>query len=115
MAQQEVEHHVSERIVHRRIELVAKQVMARIAVADLVGGILPDLADKHPIGLFLKEHAADIRDERLLQLVGHIEAPARAPARVQRRMTPFSPRRRLRTASESWFSAGMLPMPHQLA
>ena len=50
--------------------------MARIAVADLVGGILPDLADKHSIGLFLKECAADIRDERLLQLVGHIEAPA---------------------------------------
>ena len=65
-----------ERIVHNAVKLTAYEITSADTVALLVGRILPDLADKHPIGLFLKEYAADIRDERLLQLVGHIEAPA---------------------------------------
>ena len=44
LIEQEVEHHVTEGVVHRGIELVALQVGSKLAVANFVRGVFPYLA-----------------------------------------------------------------------
>ena len=47
-----------------------------MAVADLVGGIFPDLAEQQRIGLFGKYGLLDLGQEVVGKLVGHVKAPA---------------------------------------
>ena len=63
-------------VVHRGVELGALEVLAELAVGHLVGGVLPDLADQHAVGLLGKKRALDLGDELVGELVGHVEAPA---------------------------------------
>ena len=63
-------------VVHRGVELPALEVLAQLAVGELVGGVLPDLADQHPVGLLREKRLLDLRDELVRELVGHVEAPA---------------------------------------
>ena len=46
------------------------------AVADLVAGVLPDLAKEQGVGLFRLCRLPDLFDEGVGQLVGHIQPPA---------------------------------------
>ena len=47
-----------------------------MAVADLVGGIFPDLAEKQRVGLLGEHGLFDLGQEVIGKLVGHIQAPA---------------------------------------
>ena len=47
-----------------------------MAVADLVGGIFPDLAEQQRVGLLGEHGLFDLGQEVIGKLVGHIEAPA---------------------------------------
>ena len=47
-----------------------------MAVADLVGGVFPDLAEQQRVGLFGKYGLFDLGQEIVRKLVGHIQAPA---------------------------------------
>ena len=66
----------ADRVVHRGVELGALEVLAQLAVRHLVGGVLPDLADQHAVGLLGQQRALDLRDELVRELVGDVEAPA---------------------------------------
>ena len=76
LAQQEVEHRRAERVVHGAVELVAQQVATQLAVAHLVGGVLPNLAQHERVVALGHGRALDLRDELVGELVGHVEAPA---------------------------------------
>ena len=75
VAHEEVDHHAAEGVVHRGVELGALQVVTRLTVADLVGGVLPDLAEQKAVRLLVKKHALDVGDELLGELIGHVETP----------------------------------------
>ena len=47
-----------------------------MAVADLVGGIFPDLAEQQRVGLLGEHGLFDLGQEVIGKLVGHIQAPA---------------------------------------
>ena len=66
----------AEGIVHDAVELAAQQVAAPLGVGDLVAGVLPHLADEHGVGLGLLHGAADLFNEPVRQLVGHVQPPA---------------------------------------
>ena len=65
-----------ERIVHHAVELSAQQIVAAFAVADLVGRVLPDLADHGGVGVDALDRAADVADGLFGQLVDDVEPPA---------------------------------------
>ena len=52
------------------------QVATQMAVADLVGGIFPDLAEQQRVGLLGEYGLFDLGQEVIGKLVGHIQAPA---------------------------------------
>ncbi len=47
-----------------------------MAIADLVGGVFPDLAEQQCVGLLGEHGLFDLGQEVIGKLVGHIEAPA---------------------------------------
>ncbi len=75
-AHEQVEHDVAERVVHGRVELGAEQVAAELAVADLVGGVFPDLADHEAVGALGERRLLDLLDHVVRELVGYVEPPA---------------------------------------
>ena len=64
------------RVVHDGIELPVGKVAAALIVGDLVGRILPDLADQQRVRLVRADARAQARKERVRQLVDHIQPPA---------------------------------------
>ena len=75
VAHQKADDHVAEGVVHGRIELGALQVAAQMAVANLVGGVLPDLAEQQRVGLFGKYCLLDLGQEVVGKLVSDVQAP----------------------------------------
>ncbi len=75
-AAQEVKDPGAEGIIHRGVQLFALEVVAQLAVGQLVGGVLPDLADKHAVGTLGHHGGLDLGDELVGKLVGHVKAPA---------------------------------------
>ena len=71
-----VEEYVPERIVHGTVELIAHEVPAPLAVADLVAGVFPDLAYKKVFRVCSFDPCASLSDERVRQLIGHVEPPS---------------------------------------
>lgn len=84
LAQQEIEHCGAERIVHRRVQFAAEEILAQRAVAHLVGGVLPDLAEKERIFFLFLHRRADVADEAV---------------RAARRQRPAASRKRRAAAS----------------
>ena len=79
-APDKVQHRILEGVVHDAVQPLAQQVGAPLAKAVLGGGVLPHLADQQfvlPVGL---DGGADLLDEAVGQLVGHIQPEARSPA-----------------------------------
>ena len=74
---EEVEHHRAQRIVHRRVHLVAREVFTRRPIGDLVRGIFPNLADHDGIRVALLQLCEKRLGERRREFVDHIEPPAR--------------------------------------
>ena len=72
----EVEQRSAERVVHDAVEFLALEVLAQLAVAHLVGGILPDFADEKRVGLLGKNRLLDLGNEAIRELVRDVEAPA---------------------------------------
>ena len=76
VAHQKADDHIAEGVVHGRVELRALQIAAQVAIADLVGGVLPDFAEQQRIG-FLGEHGLfDLGQEVIGKLIGHVQTPA---------------------------------------
>ena len=76
VAHQKADDHVAEGVVHGRVELRALQIAAQVAIADLVGGVLPDFAEQQRIE-FLGEHGLfDLGQEVIGKLIGHVQTPA---------------------------------------
>ena len=76
VAHQKADDHVTEGVIHSRVELRALQIATKVAIADLVGGVFPDLAEQQCIG-FLGEHGLfDLGQEVVGKLVGHVQTPA---------------------------------------
>ena len=76
VAHQKADDHVAERVIHSRVQLGALQVAAQMAVADLVGGVFPDLAEQQRVGLLGEHGLFDLGQEVVGKLVGDIQAPA---------------------------------------
>ena len=76
---QEVQHRTAQRVVHRRVHLVAREVLTRRAVGDLVRRVLPDLTDHDCVGATLLELGKEGLGEGRRQLVDDVQTPARDP------------------------------------
>ena len=61
------------------MSLAAQQIFPALAVGDLVGAVLPDLAQQEGAGLRLVHDGPDLFDEPVRQLVRHIQPPAVGP------------------------------------
>ena len=72
----------AQRVVHRAVQLLALEVLAQLAIGELVRRVLPDLADQDAVRLLGEQGALDLRDELVGELIRHVEAPA-ARARAQ--------------------------------
>ena len=64
------------RVVHDGIELAAGEVPAADVVRDLVGGVLPDLADQDCLRIQLPQAPAQPLNEGVRQLIDHIQPEA---------------------------------------
>ena len=71
-----VEQGLPERVVHGAVELGAAEVLAYLAVGQLVGGVLPHLAQEQGVGQHAVLGGLDAGDEGVVELVGHVQAPA---------------------------------------
>ena len=69
----------AEGVVHQPVGLPAQEIPPPPVVGDLVAAVLPHLADKHRVGLFLLHGPANLLDEVIRQLVGHIQPPTVGP------------------------------------
>ena len=69
------ERSIAERVVHGAVELAAQEVATQLAVAHLVGGILPDLAEHERVRTLGRGGRANLLDELVGQLVCHVKAP----------------------------------------
>ena len=76
VAHQKADDHVAEGVVHGGIKLGALQVAAQMTVTDLVGGVLPDLAEQQRVGLFGKYCLLDLGQEIVRKLVSDVQTPA---------------------------------------
>ena len=74
---EEVEHHRTQRIVHRRVHLVSGEVFAWCPIGNLVRCILPDLTDHDGVGIGLFKLGEKFLRECRRQLINDIKAPAR--------------------------------------
>ena len=79
-------------VVHHGVQLAVHKVAAADRIGDLVGGVLPDLAQQDGIRLQLPHPPLQTEDEFVGQLVGHVQAhPVRAqpePARQHAVIVP---------------------------
>ena len=76
VAHQKADDHVAEGVVHGGVELRALQIATQVAIADLVGSVLPDFAEQQCVGLLGEHGLFDFGQEVVGKLVGHIESPA---------------------------------------
>ena len=51
------------------------QIATQVAIADLVGGVFPDLAEQQRVGLLGEHGLFDFGKEVVGKLVGHVQAP----------------------------------------
>ena len=70
-----VKNGVAERVVHDAVQLVAMEVLTQLAIGNLGGGVLPDLADEQRVGLLGQFSGLDLGDEVIGQLVGNVQTP----------------------------------------
>ena len=75
-AQHVAQQRVAQVVVHGAVELVAQEVAAQLAIAHLVGGVLPDLAQHERVRTLGKRGGRELLDEVVGQLVHHVEPPA---------------------------------------
>ncbi len=73
---QEAQRGDAERVVHGPVQLLALQVLAQLAVAHLVGGVLPHLANEQGVRLLGQGGLLDGGNEVVRQLVRNVQAPA---------------------------------------
>ena len=71
-----VQHRAAQGIVHQAVGLPAQQIPPPAGIGDLVAAVLPHLAQQIAVGLFLLHDGADLLDEVVRQLVGHVQPPA---------------------------------------
>ncbi len=76
LLRQEAQRGDAERVVHGPVQLLALQVLAQLAVAHLVGGVLPHLAQQQRVGLERAQAGLEAEDELVGQLVGHVKPEA---------------------------------------
>ena len=70
---------VAEGVVHHPMELLPQQVLPAAGVGNLVAGVLPDLPQDHGVRVRLLHGGAELFDELIGQLVGHVQPPAGGP------------------------------------
>ena len=68
-----IQHGVLEGVVHHAVQPLAQQVGAAVVKAELGGGILPHLAQQKLFRAYPLDGGADLFDEFVRQLVGHIQ------------------------------------------
>ena len=78
-AHEQVQHEVAERVVHGRVELRTQEIAAELAVAHLVRGVFPYLAEHEAVFAFGERGGLDLLDHVIGELVGHVQAPAVRP------------------------------------
>ena len=71
---------VTERVVHRAIQFMAREVGPQLPVAIFVAGVFPDFAQQQIIFICF-DAVVDVLDEGIRQLVGHIQTKARCAKR----------------------------------
>ena len=72
-----VEKYVSNRIVHRGIELITHEVFAPLPVADLVTGVFPYFSKQKAFRVRRLDPCPCLRNERIREFIRYIESPAR--------------------------------------
>ena len=63
-------------VVHSAVELIAAQVFALFAVADLIRRVFPHFSNEHGLGVFFLQRLIEIAEKRRRQLVDDVETPA---------------------------------------
>ena len=76
IAQKEVQHSLTERIVHGRIQFLTTEILTGYTIGTLVGSILPDLPQHNCILIHLLQFLVEGLSKLLWQLIHHIQAPA---------------------------------------
>ena len=71
-----IQHGVLEGVVHHAVQSLAQQVGAAVVKAELGCGILPHLAQQKLLRAYPLDGGADLLDEFVRQLVGHIQPEA---------------------------------------
>ena len=75
IAQKEVQHSLTERIVHSRIQFLTTEILTGYTIGALVGSILPDLPQHNCILIHLLQFLVEGLSKLLWQLIHHIQAP----------------------------------------
>ena len=73
---EKVEPDRAQRIVHRRVHLIAREIFARRPIGDFVRRVLPDLADHDGVRVALFKLCKKRLGEGRRQFIDHVEAPA---------------------------------------
>ena len=73
LALDKIQHGVLEGVVHHAVQPLAQQVGAAAIEAKLGGGVLPHLAQQKLLRAYPLDGGADLLNERVWQLVGHIQ------------------------------------------
>ena len=73
LALDKIQHRVLEGVVHHAVQPLAQQVGAAVVKAELGGGVLPHLAQQKLLRAYPLDGGADLLDERVRQLIGHIQ------------------------------------------
>ena len=76
LPQDKIQERLPEHIVHDPVQLVPAQISALLAVADLVAGVFPHLADKQGFRVFRLQGLVKLFQKSRRQFVRHIQAPA---------------------------------------
>ena len=75
-AQQIIQGGCPEGVVHQAVQVAAQQVFPPDAVGDLVGAVLPHLAQHHGVGVLLLHRLPQTGNEGVRQLICHVQSPA---------------------------------------
>ena len=75
-AQQKVQHQPAQHVVHYAVQLAAAQIGTLFAVADFIGGVLPDFADQRSLRIAFFQFTVKCRQEFVRQFVRHVQTPA---------------------------------------
>ena len=73
-----VEQDGPQRIVHRSVKFIAREILSSFAIADFVARVFPDFADEHTFRIGDFDASTHGFDESIRKLVRHIEAPSRS-------------------------------------